>query len=199
VEFSEVVRRRRMVRTYDLSRHVPKEVVDRVVDAMLRAPSAGFTQGTGFLILDEPEQLARFSAAASPATGAENWLAANVEAPVLIIPFSNKDAYLDRYAEPDKGFTDRSDAWWTAPYWDIDAGMSAMIGLLASVDEGLGACFFGVEISTVPAIRRAFGVPETYHPIGVISIGYSNEPARDLASRRRPRDEQVHRGSWSSP
>ena len=37
------------------------------------------------------------------------WFAANVDAPLLIIPHSNKDAYLDRYAQPDKGFADRSD------------------------------------------------------------------------------------------
>jgi nitroreductase len=186
-----------MVRTYDPSKPVPPGTVDRIVDAMLRAPSAGFTQGTALLVLDQPDQLSAFTRAATPPRDVDNWLAANVRAPVLIIPFSNKDAYLDRYAEADKGFTDRSDAWWTAPYWDIDAGMAAMLGLLASVDEGLGACFFGVEISTVPTIRDAFGVPTNFHPIGVISVGYANEPARDLSSRRRPRSTLVHRGRWT--
>ena len=34
----------------------------------------------------------------------------------MIVPHSNKDAYLDRYALPDKGHTDRSDAFWPAPF-----------------------------------------------------------------------------------
>ena len=46
-------------------------------------------------------------------------------APLLIVPHSHKDAYLDRYAEADKGFVDRSDAGWPAPYWDIDTGFAA--------------------------------------------------------------------------
>ena len=55
-------------------------------------------------------------------------------------------AYLDRYALPDKGFTDRSDAWWPAPYWDIDAGFASLLMLLTAVDAGLGACFFGMPV-----------------------------------------------------
>jgi hypothetical protein len=44
-----------------------------------------------------------------------------------------------RYAEPDKGFVDRSDAWWSAPYWDIDPGFASRLVLLTAVDHGLGA------------------------------------------------------------
>ena len=111
---------------------------------------------------------------------------------------SNKDTYLDRYAQPDKGFTDRSDAWWTAPYWDIDAGFGALTMLLTAVDNGLGACFFGIPIDTIDSFREAFGIPAEFRPIGVISIGYSNEPPRDLTSRRRPQAEVVRYGRWAS-
>lgn len=99
-----------MVRRYDMTRPVPSELVDRIVRNALRAPSAGFSQGWGFLVLDKPADVARFREAARPDDHPEDWFAANVDAPLLIIPHSNKDAYLDRYAQPDKGFTDRSDA-----------------------------------------------------------------------------------------
>lgn len=188
-----------MVRHYDLSRSVEPETIDRIVSTMLRAPSAGFSQGTAFLVLDTPEDVARFRSAVTPPEGPENWLAAQIEAPVLIVALSNKDAYLDRYAQSDKGFTDRSDAWWTAPYWDIDAGMGALMGLLAAVDEGLGACFFGMALSQVPVFREAFGVPDTYHPIGIVSIGFPDEAPRDLSARRRPPTELIHRGHWATP
>jgi nitroreductase len=49
-----------MVRRYDASRPVPPEVVDRIVRNGLRAPSAGFAQGWGFLVLDDPAEIARF-------------------------------------------------------------------------------------------------------------------------------------------
>ena len=186
-----------MVRTYDQGRPVPAEVTDRLVQAALRAPSAGFSQGWGFLVLDTPQDIARFRQAVTPDTDPEHWFAAQVRAPLIIVPHSNKDAYLDRYAEPDKGFTDRSDAWWPSPYWDIDTGFAAMLILLAAVDEGLGACFFGMPKDRIDAYRQAFGVPPELHPIGAISVGYPEESPRDFSARRRPASQVVRRGRWA--
>jgi nitroreductase len=197
VEFQDVVKRRRMIRRYDPDRPVPAEVVDRIVANGLRAPSAGFSQGWAFLVLDDRADVARFRDAVRPDDRPEDWFAANVDAPLLVIPHSNKDAYLDRYAQPDKGHTDRSDAWWPAPYWDIDTGFASLLMLLTAVDAGLGACFFGFPVERIDAYRAAFGVPAHFAPIGAISVGYSDEPPRDLSSRRRPTAETVHRGRWA--
>jgi nitroreductase len=198
MEFQEVIRRRRMVRRYDMTRPVPPEVVDAISANALKAPSAGFSQGWGFLVLDEPGGIARFRDAATPTVDAGNWFAATFEAPLVIVPCSNKDAYLDRYAEPDKGFVDRSDAWWPAPFWDIDTGFAALIMLLTAVDHGLGACFFGIPIDRIDPVRDAFGMPPIFRPIGAITVGYPDEPPRKLSSRRRPPEQVLHRGRWSA-
>ena len=55
-----------MVRNYDPDRPVPPEVVDRLLDHAVRAPSAGFSQGWGFLVLEEPADRERFWAATTP-------------------------------------------------------------------------------------------------------------------------------------
>jgi nitroreductase len=199
MDFQDVVRRRRMVRQYDPNRSIPPDVVDRIVHNALRAPSAGFSQGWGFLVLDQPEDVARFRTAVTPETKADRWLAARIDAPLLVVPHSNKDIYLDRYAETDKGFTDRSDAWWTAPYWDIDTGMATMMMLLTAVDAGLGACFFGFPVERIPAYREAFDVPAEFMPIGAVSVGYHEEPASPKSGRRKPVDQVVHRGRWTNP
>jgi nitroreductase len=199
MEFQDVIRRRRMVRSYDPDRPIPPEIVDRIVDNGLRAPSAGFAQGWGFLVLDNPADIALFRAAARPEVQPERWFAANVQAPLLIVPLANKDVYLERYAQPEKGHTDRSEAWWPAPYWDIDTGFAALLMLLTAVDAGLGACFFGLPADRVEKFREEFGVPAHFSPIGAISIGYSDEPPRDLSGRRRPKAEVVHRGRWQQP
>lgn len=187
-----------MVRSYE-DRPVPPEVVDRIVQNGLRAPSGGFSQGWGFLVLDDPADIARFRAAARPDTDPDRWFAANVEAPLLIVPHSHKDAYLDRYAEPDKGLQDRSESSWPAPYWDIDTGMASLLMLLTAVDSGLGACFFGIPVDRIDTFRAEFGVPPQFSPIGAISVGYSQEPPRDLSGRRRPTADVVHRGRWGAP
>jgi nitroreductase len=185
-----------MVRSYDEERPVPPEVVERLVHAALRAPSAGFSQGWGFLVLDTPDDVARFVEVVTPEDEPEAWFAANVRAPLIIVPHSNKGAYLERYAQADKGRSDRSESWWPSPYWDIDAGFASLLVLLTAVDEGLGACFFGIPVERIGPYREAFGVPDEFHPIGAISVGYSDEAPRDFETHRKPVDEVVHRGRW---
>ena len=59
MEFSEVVRKRRMVHVFQ-PRPVDPNLIDRLLDIARRGPSAGFSQGTDFLVLDEPATLRRF-------------------------------------------------------------------------------------------------------------------------------------------
>ncbi|SEO96900.1 nitroreductase family protein [Trujillonella endophytica] len=199
MEFAEVVRRRRMVRDYDPDRPVPAEVRDRLLAHAIRAPSAGFSQGWAFLVLETDAERAAFWAATTGEGTPDRWLTRMRRAPLLVVPFSCKDAYLDRYAEPDKGWTDRDEARWPVPYWDVDTGMAALLMLLTAVDEGLGACFFGVPGERVAALRAAFGVPDTHRPVGVVAVGYPGDGDRRSPSLRRGRrgvDEVVHRGRW---
>lgn len=204
MEFQEVVRRRRMVRRYDPDRPVDPAVVERMLANAVRAPSAGFSQGWAFLVLDEPADVARFWAATSPeggdADGPSGWLRGMRTALVVVVPLSHKEAYLDRYAQPDKGWTDRDEARWPVPYWHVDTGMAALLILQTAVDEGLGACFFGIPPERTAAFRTEFGVPEGYTPIGAITVGHrvKDTGAKGSPTRRARRtpEEVVHRGSW---
>jgi nitroreductase len=199
MEFSEVVRRRRMVRNYDPDRPVPPEVVRRLLEHAVHAPSAGFSQGWAFLVLTGTEERARFWAATTPpATPPNPWLSGMRGAPLIVVPHSNRDAYLDRYAEPDKGWTDRDETRWPVPYWHIDTGFAALMMLLTVVDEGLGACFFGVPPERMAEYRAAFGVPEEFTPIGAMTVGYRAPDRRSpsLKRGRRSVEEVSHFGAW---
>jgi nitroreductase len=198
MDFQEVVRRRRMVRNYDPSRPVPDAVVDRLLGNALRAPSAGFSQGWAFLVLSAPEERTRFWETLADLSDPDPWLRDMRNAPLLIVPLSHKQAYLERYAESDKGWTDRDEAHWPVPYWDIDTGFAALLMLLTAVDEELGACFFGVPPDRMDAFRAAFGVPPEFTPIGCVSVGYPAPDRRSPSLRRghRPLEDVVHRGSW---
>ena len=56
MEFQDVVRRRRMIREY-ADTPVDPAVVDRALANAVRAPSAGFSQGWAFLVLDQPDDV----------------------------------------------------------------------------------------------------------------------------------------------
>jgi len=172
---------------------------DRILSNALHAPSAGFSQGWAFLVLEQPADRDRFWATTGgDAEEADNWLQGMRRAPLLVVPLSHKDAYLDRYAEPDKGWADRDEARWPVPYWDIDTGMASLLMLLTVVDEGLGACFFGIPPDRIGPFRDAFAVPPAYLPIGALAIGHRAEDRRSPSLRRgrRPLTDVVHHGRW---
>ncbi|HTX01455.1 MAG TPA: nitroreductase family protein [Acidimicrobiales bacterium] len=201
MEFQAVVRARRMVRNFDPERPVDHDTRERILANALRAPSAGFSQGFEFLVCESCDERERFWQAATPEADRppDSWLDGMRRAPLLVVPLSDRDAYLDRYAEPDKGWTDRDEARWPVPYWYIDTGFAALLMLLTAVDAGLGACFFGIVPERVVPFREAFGVPARLTPIGALTIGYRAPDRRSpsLARGRRPLEGTVHRGRYS--
>src|SRR5438067_2180328 len=107
MELRDAIRQRRMVRSYDQDRAVPRETVESLLNLAIRAPSAGHTQGWRFLVLDDPDSRAHFWAVTEEDGPPDQWIIRMKRAPVLVVFLSDRDAYLDRYAEPDKGWTDR--------------------------------------------------------------------------------------------
>jgi nitroreductase len=200
MEFQEVVRRRRMIREY-ADAPVDQAIIDRALANAVRAPSAGFSQGWAFLVLDRREDVDRFwDATTTPGELPDSWLGGMTTAPVVIIPCSSKAAYLNRYAEADKGWTDRDEARWPVPFWHMDAAMASLMILLTAVDQGLGACFFGIPPEHDRATRDAFGIPDDFDPVGAITLGHrlpDEEPSGSPTQRKRkPQADVVHRGSW---
>src|SRR5579859_7083075 len=198
MEFQDVVRSRHMVRSFE-RRALPRAIVDRIVRNAQRAPSAGFSQGWAFLVLEGDTETGRYWDAVGPDDRAGFSWQDLFNAPLLVVCLSNKAAYLDRYAEADKGWTDRSEAHWPAPYWDIDTGMAAMLMLLTAVDEGLGALFFGIPVEKIETFHETFGVPPELHPIGVVAVGYAqanDPPSPSLKRGHRTAADVVHWGRW---
>jgi len=200
MEFQDVVRRRRMVRNYT-EEAVDPTIVERALSNATRAPSAGFSQGWGFLVLDNPEDVRRFwTVSADGIEDPDEWLRGMMRAPVLVVPCSSKAAYLGRYAEPDKGWTDEDETRWPMPFWHMDAAMASLLILQTAVDAGLGGCFFGIAPEKVAAVRSEFSVPDAFDPVGAITLGHPapRPGAQGSPSRRRRLGtaEVVHRGTW---
>jgi nitroreductase len=203
MEFQDVVDRRRMVRNYS-DRPVDPELVDRALRNATHAPSAGFSQGWGFLVLDTPDDVRRWwqvTTDAGDLANPDDWLSGMMRAPVVIVPCSSKATYLRRYAEQDKGWVDQDEAHWPVPFWHMDVAMASLLILQTVVDAGLGACFFGIPVEREQAVRTEFGIDPDFDPVGVITLGHRTTDTGNAGSparrTRSPLEEVVHRGHWS--
>jgi len=192
MELSDVTRRRRMVRNYT-DQPVAADAVERIVDAGVRAPSAGFSQGQRFVVVtDADTRMAVARAAGEHAyieQGFDPWIS---KAPVHVVICASKQAYVDRYNEPDKGGTQD----WDVPYWWVDAGASMMAILYAAVDEGLAAGFLGSH--ALDDLRSALGIPAEILIAGIVTIGHEAPDRRSgsLARGRTDASETVRWDRW---
>lgn len=197
--FDRIVRRRRMIRAYT-SEPVDPELLDRLCDLARRAPSAGNSQGLGLLVLDRPDTVARYwdTTLPEPRRGGFRWQGL-LDAPVLIVVVVNPDAYVERYAEPDKAGTGLGESLddWPVPYWWVDAGAAIEHLLLGATAAGLGACLFGI-FDHEPAVAATFGVPEGHRLVGTIALGHPlpDEPGRSAGRPRPDLTEVVRRNGW---
>ena len=201
MSFADVVRRRRMTRAFRPD-PLPPGLLDDLVDLAARAPSAGKTQGWHLVVL-EGEATSRFWDVTLPAERrpAFRWQRL-LDAPVIAVVLADPQAYVDRYAEPDKAATGLgigTDCWPT-PYWTVDAAMATMTLLLAAEDAGLGALFFGVFLGE-HELRTALSIPDRLELIGALAIGYraasDDEPGRSADRPRRGANLIVHRNLFS--
>lgn len=199
MEFSDVVRKRRMVRHFT-DEPVAPESIARVLDLARRAPSAGFTQGQSFVVITQPEtrrEVARICDEEEYASrGFHSFIS---EAPVVVIACVSESAYHRRYQESDKVDDAGRESEWPVPYWYMDIGCSVMALLLAVVDEGLAAGFVGAPTTArMSELRRLVGIPEEVTPVGVIPIGYGapDVPSPSLKRGRKPTAEFAHYERW---
>jgi nitroreductase len=199
VELSEAAKRRRMTRNFT-GRPLDPGVVDRLLQAALRAPSAGNTQGRELVVLEGPDQTGPFW----DATTDEAWrsdsrrFAGLSRAPVVVLPFADPEAYAARYREPDKVRGDGQEVEWVVPYWYVDAAFATMTLLLGATEAGIGAAFLG-NFRGESRLHEALGVPDRMRWLGAVLLGEAAEPDPPSSSAARPRrslDESVHRGFW---
>lgn len=199
MELRDVIRARRMVRSFE-PRPVPPALVDEIVDMARRAPSAGNTQPWSFVVLEGAQTDRLWDVTLPPERRASFRWQGLLAAPVVIVPVVDPAAYPRRYAEADKaatGLGHELDAW-PVPYWWVDGGMAVHGLLLAAVDAGLGALFYGLFEHEAAALA-ALGVPEGWRALGAVALGWPapDEPGRSSGRPRPPLASVVHRGGWT--
>ncbi len=198
MELKEVLSRRRMVRNYT-AEPVDPEALHRIADSAFRAPSAGYSQGAGVVLVVDAKRRQAIADLADEAeyvkAGFDPWIS---RAPAHLVLAVSEKVYRDRYSEPDKLGDDGTPIAWPVPYWWVDIGASLMAVLLSVVDEGLAAGFLGVH--NIPALGKLLDIPSDYTPIGVVTIGHPAPDRRSASLKRgkRERGSVVHVDAWKA-
>lgn len=196
MEFQEVLRLRRMVRNY-LPDPVAEDALERIVQAGRRAPSAGFSQGTAFVIVTDPDlRQAVANLCDEPyyvAAGFDPWIS---RAPAHVVICISEDAYHQRYREPDKVNDQGEEIEWPVPFWWVDAGAALMLVLLTAVDEGLAAGFLGADADD---LRSLLKIPASMVPIGIVTVGHPAPDRRSSSLKRgwRSDNQVIHWQTWA--
>jgi nitroreductase len=203
MDFLDVVRRRRMVRSFT-DEPVAPESLARIMDVARRGPTAGYSQGVEFVVVTDSETRATLSRGGERTLNASGLPNFPAQAQAQIIICTSADIYKNRYREADKMRVraDVSDEdLWNVPYWHTDAGCAMMLILLAAVNEGLAAAFVGYGKAEA-RVRRFLGIPDDLVVIGAVLLGHEAADARqygDVSAVKRPRRplaEVVHRERW---
>lgn len=197
MEFEKLVRKRRMVRNFRPD-PIRADLVNGLLELALHAPSAGFSQGWAFVVVTEQELKKKIG----ELQGELDYFASSrfhkfvSEAPVLVVACTSEKIYHDRYREPDKLNEDGTEIEWPTPYWFFDIGCACMLIFLAAVNKGLAVAFTGVF--RVDQMKQLLGIPNHFHPVGVLSLGYAAKDVKSpsLKRGRRPVKEVVHYEHW---
>ncbi len=165
VDFWQVIERRYSVRDFDRNRDVPPEIVTKLLEAAIRAPSAGNCQPWYFFVVRNQE-IKR--ALAHAALG--QWFLS--EAPVVIVVCAEPERSALRYGNRGRYL-----------YSLQDTAAATENLLLAAVASGLGACWIGAFDEEEAA--RALDLPSGLRPVAIVPIGYPAGRPSPLTDRRR--------------
>lgn len=164
---------RRSIRRY-LPQPVEREKVLACLRAAQAAPSSQNSQPWRFLVIDDPELKARFSAAAFSGIYASTRFAD--AAPVFILLLAKLDFVAGRVGRQIQG----------VPYNLLDIGIAGEHFVLQAEELGLKTCWIGWF--DIRKARKCLKIPRKYKIVAMLSLGYSDKrPPRDPS--RKPLEE----------
>lgn len=145
MEVFEAIQKRHSVRAY-LADPVPKDKLERTLEAARIAPSAGNIQPWHFTVVTNQQKRVRLAKTGRYA----KFLS---EAPVVVVGCGNKK---------------------TSPRWyAVDTAIAMQNMVLVATAEGLGTCWVGSF--NEEKVKELLKIPEEFSVVALLSIGYTRE------------------------
>jgi nitroreductase len=149
MEFTDLIRRRSSVRSYDPSRPVDRAIIERILEAGRLAPTAANRQPARFLVISSPEMLAKVRASYS-----KPWF---TDAPLILAVMGKLD-----------------DAWTRQPdgYNSLETDLAICMDhmILAAANEGVGTCWIAAFHNDI--LRSALGLAADEKVFAITPLGY---------------------------
>ena len=192
----EAIHSQRAIRRYTAD-PVPPDLVDRVLEAAVRAPSGGNQQPWAFVVVTEPELKRRIAVLYRQAWnevygpperaatlsrqvhGSASYLAEHMaEAPILVLACIQHDG------------SPSSMGRGASIYPAVQNLMLAARGL------GLGTALTTLHKRYEREVKEVLGIPDNVETAALIPMGYPAAPEHFGGSRRVPAAEVTHREQW---
>jgi nitroreductase len=168
--FIQLVQQRSSVRDY-LPHPVPRDKIERCLEAARLAPSACNSQPWYFIVIDNcdlRDEIARKTLL--PLTSMNRFA---LHAPVIVALIAKRSKMTARLG----GWLKKKKFNW------IDVGIAAEHFCLQATEEGLGTCMLGWFDET--AVKKILQVPKAERVILLITVGYYQDKGRK-EKRRKP-------------
>lgn len=175
----ELYRTRQSDRKFS-STPISKEILGRIVEHSLLAPSATNQQPWHIVVVDDPDTVHRVSRAAIRGLSNMNKFATQASVHLLIV--ADRGGWLARLGGKVMG----------VDYRPIDLGILSAHVVLAAQAEGVGSCILGWINDQ--AIRKELAIPKSKQVVLDILLGYSEQPTRP--KKRKPLSETLHHNTW---
>jgi nitroreductase len=173
MDLFEVIQHRSSIRSFT-SEPVSEQEVTTLLEAAIKAPSAGNLQPWRFIVVRDPA----FKHKLVDAALGQQFL---TEAPVVIVVCADLSVYRTRY--PERG---------VELYCIQDTAAAIENLMLAAVALGLGTCWMGAFDEDQAA--QAMNLPKGIRPLAIIPVGHPTSPA--TARPRKPLQDVVHYESY---
>jgi len=175
MEFYQVIQERRSVRKYQ-EEDVPREVLERLLDAARLAPSWANHQCWRFVVVKDPQKKEELAGALPEKNPARKSI---TQAPVVIVLCADPSA---------SGKQDGKE------YYLLDAGLAMEHLVLAARAEELGTCWIAWNDEKI--VKETCNIPDEFRVVALSPLGY---PAKEPSPRpRKELSEIVFLEEWGN-
>lgn len=188
MDMYEVLMQRRSIRNFS-DQTIPPEILHKLLDAAITAPSGGNIQPVSIILVQEKENRDKLA----KIVGGQPWVMNAPLSMIFCLDFFRVKRWATLNNTEFKG--ERALSHFLIAYADLMCAAQA-VALLAE-SYGLGSVYVGTIQSNINEAREAFAIPEYVLPLMVLSLGYPKSKPRAIPKLRQ--EAMVHSERYQRP